>query len=227
MPVQMFVGGVEIQMRLSGSEAVADGPYSFSSMFAFVSTFSPGAIAWAAPLICQVSRKKSGGGAAAPRPCAAAVEPSAAAAEQRSVRVAMCRNMPRIIAPFRESGRAVLSRGHLDGSTGNFPKDFDENGVGRGHARFPAARRKIMRKALISSAVLSVMLLASAPAKAQVSFGVQIGEPPAPRAYRVPAQPRGDFGWVEGYGYLAGRQYRWTDGCGSRRRRDGDVQVQV
>src|SRR6516164_6465008 len=61
MPVQMLVGGVEIQMRLSGSETVADGPYSFRSRFAFVSTFSPGAIACAAPLIVHTSLKNSGG----------------------------------------------------------------------------------------------------------------------------------------------------------------------
>src|SRR5262249_33475928 len=60
MPVQMLVGGVEIQIRLSGSEAVADGPYSFSSRFALVSTFSPGAIACAAPLMVHTSLKNSG-----------------------------------------------------------------------------------------------------------------------------------------------------------------------
>src|SRR5262245_45663142 len=116
-------------MRLSGSEAVADGPYSFSSRFAFVSTFSPGAIACAAPLICHVSRKKSAGGGAAPRPCAAAIEPRAAAA-QKSMSVDMCRNMPRIIAPFPGASRAVLYRGHLCGPTREFPKDFGENRVG-------------------------------------------------------------------------------------------------
>src|SRR5215470_12577415 len=60
MPVQMLVGGVEIQMRLSGSEAVADGPYSFSSRFALLSTFSPAAIACAAPLMVHTSLKNSG-----------------------------------------------------------------------------------------------------------------------------------------------------------------------
>jgi len=60
------------------------------------------------------------------------------------------------------------------------------------------------------------MLLASASAKAQVSFGVQIGEPPAPRAYRVPAQPRGEFVWVEGYWYPQGNHYRWRDGYWAR-----------
>src|SRR5580765_5099760 len=80
-----------------------------------------------------------------------------------------------------------------------------------------AARRKDMRRALISSAVLSLMLLAGAPAKAQVSFGVQFGTPPPPpRAYRVPAQPRGDFVWVEGFWDLQGRRYKWHDGYWAR-----------
>src|SRR5262249_50967724 len=61
MPVQMLIGGVEIQIRLSGSEAVAEGPYSFSSRFALVSTFSPAAIACAAPLIVHTSLKNSDG----------------------------------------------------------------------------------------------------------------------------------------------------------------------
>src|SRR6266850_655527 len=71
MPVQMLMGGVEIQTRLSGSEAAADGPYSFNSRFALVRTFSPGAIACAGPVICHASLKNSGGGvfaAPAPRP---------------------------------------------------------------------------------------------------------------------------------------------------------------
>src|SRR6516164_1030074 len=108
MPVQMFVGGVEIQMRLSGSAAFADGPYSFSSRFGFVATFSPGAIAWAGPLICQVSLKNSGGGAAAPRPCAVAIEPSEAPARQNNTTVMMCRGMPRIIRTIFRQGRSAL-----------------------------------------------------------------------------------------------------------------------
>src|SRR3954465_12624373 len=77
MPVQMFVGGVEIQMRLSGSAAVADGPYSFNSRLALVRTVSPGAIACAGPAICHDSLKNNGGGvvAAAPRPRPSAVRP--------------------------------------------------------------------------------------------------------------------------------------------------------
>ena len=73
-----------------------------------------------------------------------------------------------------------------------------------------------MRKALISSAVLGLMLFAASPAKAQVSFGVQIGQPPPPRAYRVPARPRGEFVWVEGFWYPQGNHYKWRDGYWAR-----------
>src|SRR5262249_2418991 len=96
----MLVGGVEIQMRLSGSAAVADGPDSFNSRFAFVSTFSPGAIAWAGPLISHGSLKNNGGGVAAPRPCARSIGEVRAAAEQRRAKVVICRSMPRIIRTF-------------------------------------------------------------------------------------------------------------------------------
>src|SRR2546421_10503231 len=71
----MLTGGVEIQIRLSGSDAVADGPYSFSSRFALVRTFSPAAIACAGPVICQASLKNNGGGTF--DRCCAAAEASA------------------------------------------------------------------------------------------------------------------------------------------------------
>src|ERR1019366_8180803 len=66
----MFTGWPDIQIRLSGSEAVADDPYILNSRFAFVTTTSPGAIACGAPMSRHVSLKKSdgGGGGAAPRP---------------------------------------------------------------------------------------------------------------------------------------------------------------
>jgi YXWGXW repeat-containing protein len=73
-----------------------------------------------------------------------------------------------------------------------------------------------MRCAFVSSAVCALMLLGSAAANAQISFGIQIGEPPPPRAYRVPARPGPEFVWVEGYWYPQGRHYRWHDGYWTR-----------
>src|SRR4029077_20133968 len=101
-------------------------------------------------------------------------------------------------------GHTAASGGHPSRVRYDFPKDFNRNSVGRVPALCQKQRRTIMRRALISSAVFSLMLLAGSPAKAQVSFGIQIGEPPAPRAYRVPARPRGEFVWVEGYWYPQG-----------------------
>jgi hypothetical protein len=64
---------------------------------------------------------------------------------------------------------------------------------------------------------LSVIILASASAAhAQVSFGIRIGQPPAPRAYRVPPQPGPDYVWVEGYQYPQGSRYVWHDGYWTR-----------
>ena len=73
-----------------------------------------------------------------------------------------------------------------------------------------------MRKHLQTLAI-SALLLAPAPvANAQVSFGIRIGEPPAPRAYRVPPRPAPDYEWVEGYWYPQGSRYRWHDGYWTR-----------
>jgi WXXGXW repeat (2 copies) len=70
---------------------------------------------------------------------------------------------------------------------------------------------------LLQTAALSALLLASASAaQAQISFGIHIGEPPAPRAYRVPPQPGPDYEWIEGYQFLQGGQYKWHDGYWSR-----------
>src|SRR6516162_1967210 len=95
MPVQILVGGVEIQMRLSGSEAVADGPYSFSSRFALASTFSPGAIACAATLMVHTSLKNSGGD------CAKTSEVT-----DRPTRAARMRLIMRTIIPPTQYGPA-------------------------------------------------------------------------------------------------------------------------
>ena len=172
MPVQMFVGGVEIQIRLSGSAAFADGPYSFNSRFALVRTLSPGAIACAGPVICQVSLKNNGGGAAAPRPWANNEAPAVSRHANRAIR----RNMPGIIRTHVK-GHTDPFRGHRPASGRDFPKEFYRNRVGRNHASRKDTRRKIMRRALISSAVFAFLLAIGVAAKAdaQVSFGVQIG----------------------------------------------------
>ena len=73
-----------------------------------------------------------------------------------------------------------------------------------------------MTKLLQTLAVSALMLTPAPAAHAQVSFGVRIGEPPAPRVYRVPPQPERDYVWVEGYYYPQGSHYRWHDGYWTR-----------
>jgi WXXGXW repeat (2 copies) len=72
-------------------------------------------------------------------------------------------------------------------------------------------------KNLIQTFVISaVFALSASAASAQVSIGIHIGPPPAPRTYRVPPQPGPDYTWVEGYWYPQGSRYRWHDGYWTR-----------
>jgi len=84
-----------------------------------------------------------------------------------------------------------------------------------------------MRKKLLPTLALSALLFAPASvAQAQISFGIRIGEPPAPRAYRVPRQPSLDNVWVEGYWYPQGSHYRWHDGYWTRAPYEGAYWVE-
>ena len=78
-----------------------------------------------------------------------------------------------------------------------------------------------MRTLLKALAVSALLLIPAPAAHAQVSFSIRIGEPPAPRAYRVPPQPGPDYVWVEAYWYLQGSRYRWHDGYWTRPPYDG------
>jgi hypothetical protein len=72
-------------------------------------------------------------------------------------------------------------------------------------------------KTFLRTLTVSTLLLApAATAHAQVSFGIRIGEPPPPRAYRVPPRPGPDYVWIEGYNYPVGSRYVWHDGYWSR-----------
>ena len=73
-----------------------------------------------------------------------------------------------------------------------------------------------MKRLLPALAVATLLLIPAGTAQAQISFGIRIGEPPAPRAYRVPRQPGPDYIWVEGYQYPEGGRYRWHDGYWTR-----------
>jgi hypothetical protein len=72
-------------------------------------------------------------------------------------------------------------------------------------------------KTIIRTIIISAVLLVSASAAhAQVSFGIRIGPPPAPRVYRVPPQPGPDYMWIEGYWYPQGSRYVWHNGYWTR-----------
>jgi WXXGXW repeat (2 copies) len=72
---------------------------------------------------------------------------------------------------------------------------------------------KLMRTVLIAAMLLGgVSALA-----AQISVGIRIGPPPAPRIVRVvPERPGPDFVWVEGYWYPVGSHYKWHAGYWTR-----------
>lgn len=65
--------------------------------------------------------------------------------------------------------------------------------------------------------LFAVLLSASALMNAQVSLGIRIGPPPAPRAMRVrPNAPGPGFTWLDGYWFAEGGRYRWHDGYWTR-----------
>jgi hypothetical protein len=64
--------------------------------------------------------------------------------------------------------------------------------------------------------IVALLLAAPSAANAQVSFGVTIGPPPAPRPYRVAPRPGPDYVWIEGYWYPQGGHYRWHTGYWTR-----------
>ena len=52
---------------------------------------------------------------------------------------------------------------------------------------------------------------------AQVSIGIRIGAPPAPRVMRVqPRSPGSEYAWIAGYWYPVGHKYKWHEGYWTR-----------
>jgi len=73
-------------------------------------------------------------------------------------------------------------------------------------------------KNLMWTMLLSAVLLVVVPAVgAQVSLGIRIGRPPAPRVLRFqPPSPGPDYVWIDGYWYPVGGHYRWHEGYWTR-----------
>ena len=65
--------------------------------------------------------------------------------------------------------------------------------------------------------LLALMLLAAGSVFAQVSVGIRIGAPPAPRVIRVrPHNPGPGYTWVDGYWYPSNNRYVWHAGYYTR-----------
>lgn len=62
-----------------------------------------------------------------------------------------------------------------------------------------------------------MLCLGVSVSQAQISVGIRIGAPPAPRVVAVtPVRPGPDFIWVEGYWYPVGHHYKWHAGYWTR-----------
>src|SRR6185437_13415927 len=73
--------------------------------------------------------------------------------------------------------------------------------------------RSFLRIALLASFVLGC----SSIGRAQISLGIRIGPPPAPRVVHVtPVRPGPDYVWIGGYWYPVGGRYQWHEGYWSR-----------
>jgi hypothetical protein len=65
--------------------------------------------------------------------------------------------------------------------------------------------------------LLAVMLLGGTSVFGQVSLGIRIGAPPAPRVLRVrPNSPGPGYSWVDGYWYPSNNRYVWHAGYYTR-----------
>ena len=62
-----------------------------------------------------------------------------------------------------------------------------------------------------------ILLGAAVSAFGQISVGVTIGRPPAPRVIRNrPRVPGPEYIWVDGYWFANGRKWKWHDGYWTR-----------
>ncbi len=76
----------------------------------------------------------------------------------------------------------------------------------------------------MKKALLALMFLAGNGLFGQVSFGINIGPPPAPRVLRiVPPSPGPGYSWVDGYWYVNRNRWAWHDGYWTRPPYDGAI----
>ena len=78
----------------------------------------------------------------------------------------------------------------------------------------------------MKSKLLALTLIVAGAAVAQLSVGIRIGAPPAPRVVRVqPRSPGPGYAFVSGYWYPAGKHYKWHQGYWTRPPYSGAVWV--
>jgi len=74
-----------------------------------------------------------------------------------------------------------------------------------------------MKKLLGITFLSAVLLTGGAAFGAQISLGIRIGPPPAPRVLRViPQRPAEGYVWIDGYWYPEGGRYKWHAGYWTR-----------
>jgi WXXGXW repeat (2 copies) len=74
-----------------------------------------------------------------------------------------------------------------------------------------------MKNRILALTLLTVGGFFGQVAFGQISLGIRIGPPPAPRVVAVrPVAPGPDYAWVDGYWYPEGGRYRWHAGYWSR-----------
>ena len=64
--------------------------------------------------------------------------------------------------------------------------------------------------------LLALAVLAAGSLFGQISLGIRIGPPPAPRVYVRPAAPGPGYVFLEGYWYPVNGHYRWHNGYWTR-----------
>ena len=68
-------------------------------------------------------------------------------------------------------------------------------------------------KSIMKATLGLVVLLLATTIFGQISIGIQIGAPPAPKVLKVrPAAPGPGYTWVDGYWYPVGKKYVWHAG---------------
>ena len=74
-----------------------------------------------------------------------------------------------------------------------------------------------MKNVIRATLLFATLFVLARASEAQVSVGIVIGAPPAPRVVAVvPPSPAPECVWVSGYWYPVGRRYKWHEGYWTR-----------